>query len=200
MASRARFAPIGVLMCLIAVIAGMIMGACPAFACTAVYVGKDASADGTTIIAKSNDYQAVWPNYVEVTERVENEPGRAMPIDNGKTVLAPLPDTTYRYTSTPWMDSATATNGLAHDATVCANEYGVVMEMSITSFSNKAALAADPLIEHGLSESPPSTWPSARARPRARRWRCCAGSSTSTASTMSTRSASTPTRRCRWKM
>ena len=152
MASRARFAPIGVPMCLIAVIAGMIMGACPAFACTAVYVGKDASADGTTIIAKSNDYQAVWPNYVEVTERVENEPGRAMPIDNGKTVLAPLPDTTYRYTSTPWMDSATATNGLAHDATVCANEYGVVMEMSITSFSNKAALAADPLIEHGLSE------------------------------------------------
>ena len=91
MASRTRFAPIGVLMCVIAVIAGMIMGACPAFACTAVYVGKDASADGTTIIAKSNDYQAVWPNYVEVTERVENEPGRAMPIDNGKTVLAPPP-------------------------------------------------------------------------------------------------------------
>ena len=151
-ASRVRLAPIGVLMCVVAVIAGTIMGACPAFACTAVYVGKDASADGTTIIAKSNDYQAVWPNYVEVTERVENEPGRAMPIDNGKTVLAPLPDTTYRYTSTPWMDSATATNGLAHDATVCANEYGVVMEMSITSFSNKAALAADPLIEHGLSE------------------------------------------------
>ncbi len=61
-------------------------------------------------------------------------------------------ETTYRYTSTPWMDSATAINSLGEDATVCTNEYGVVMEMSITSFSNVAALKADPLIEHGLTE------------------------------------------------
>ncbi len=50
------------------------------------------------------------------------------------------------------MDSATAINSLGEDATVCTNEYGVVMEMSITSFSNVAALKADPLIEHGLTE------------------------------------------------
>ena len=50
------------------------------------------------------------------------------------------------------MDSATAINGLGKDATVCANEYGVTMIMSITSFSNKAALEADPLIETGLTE------------------------------------------------
>ena len=121
-------------------------------ACTAVYVGKDASTDGAVIIAKSNDYQAVWGNYLEVTERVENEPGRTMPVDNDATVQAPIPATTYRYTSTPWMDSTTATNGLGHDATICTNEYGVAMEMSITAFSNKKALEADPLVEHGLSE------------------------------------------------
>lgn len=50
------------------------------------------------------------------------------------------------------MDSATAANGLGSDATVCTNEYGVAMIMSITSFSNAAALEADPLVEHGLSE------------------------------------------------
>ncbi|MBQ9823299.1 MAG: C69 family dipeptidase [Solobacterium sp.] len=121
-------------------------------ACTAVYVGSEASEDGTVIMAKSNDYQDVWANYITVTERVENEPGRTMPVDNGKTVFAPIPDTTYRYTSTPWMDSATEINGLGSDATVCANEYGVSMIISITSFSNKAALAADPLIEEGLTE------------------------------------------------
>jgi len=66
-------------------------------------------------------------------------------VDNDATVLAPLPDTTYRYTSTPWMDSANALNGLGKDATVCANECGVAMIMSITSFSNEAALSADPL-------------------------------------------------------
>jgi hypothetical protein len=50
------------------------------------------------------------------------------------------------------MDSTTAYNGLGKDATVCANEYGVTMLMSITSFSNAAALKADPLVEAGLSE------------------------------------------------
>ena len=37
-----------------------------ALACTAVYIGAEASADGTVIIAKSNDAQKVWPNYVKV--------------------------------------------------------------------------------------------------------------------------------------
>ncbi len=127
-------------------------GAAQAYACTAVYVGSKASADGTVIMAKSNDYQDVWANYVTITERVENKSGRTMPVDNDKTVFAELPDTTYRYTSTPWMASATAANGLGSDATVCTNEYGVAMIMSITSFSNAAALEADPLVEHGLSE------------------------------------------------
>ena len=122
------------------------------YACTAVYVGSDASVDGTTIIGKSNDYQANWGNYVTITERVENKEGRTMPVDNDKTVFASLPATTYRYTSTPWFDSTTKQNGLGQDATVCTNEYGVAMIMSITSFSNAAALDADPLIEHGLSE------------------------------------------------
>lgn len=123
-----------------------------ALACTAVYVGCEASDDGTVIIAKSNDYQAVWPNYVEVTERVDNKPGRTMQVDNDVTVFAGLPATTYRYTSMPFMDSSTAMNGLGHDATVCANEYGVTMVMPITAFSNDAALEADPLIEHGITE------------------------------------------------
>ena len=123
-----------------------------AFGCTAVYVGRDVSEDGSLIFAKSNDNQAVWPNRITVTERVENVPGRTMPVDNDATVLAPLPATTYRYTATPWMDSTVAMNGLWYDATVCTNEYGVAMEMSITAFSNQAALDADPLIDHGLTE------------------------------------------------
>ncbi len=129
-----------------------VAGAVQVCACTAVYVGSEASADGTVIMAKSNDYQDVWANYVTITERVENKSGRTMPVDNDKTVFATLPATTYRYTSTPWMASATAANGLGSDATVCTNEYGVAMIMSITSFSNAAALDADPLVEHGLSE------------------------------------------------
>ena len=133
----------------------LVMIACStatAFACTAIYVGSGVSDDGTVMIAKSNDYQDVWANYVTITERITDEPGRRMPVDNDATVFAELPATTYRYTSTPWMDSATALNGLGKDATICENEYGVAMIMSITSFSNAAALQADPLIDHGLTE------------------------------------------------
>ena len=113
----------------------LLLNGAQAFACTGVYVGAEASEDGTVLLAKSNDYQDVWANYVAVTERVEGKSGRTMPVDNGATVFAPLPETTYRYTSTPWMDSTTERNGLGHDATVCANEYGVTMVMSITSSS-----------------------------------------------------------------
>ena len=136
----------------IAVLTLALLIAAAASACTAVYVGREVSADGTTILAKSNDYQANWGNHVTVTERVEDTPGRLMQVDNDATVFAELPPTTYRYTATPFMDSATAISGLAHDATVCANECGVTMIMSITSFSNSAALEADPLVEHGLTE------------------------------------------------
>ena len=138
------------LSCLLLMIIAVPLSA--AYACTAVYVGSQASDDGTIILAKSNDYQDVWANYVDIVERVENVPGRVMPVDNDATVFAELPETTYRYTLTPWMDSTTAANGLGRDATVCTNEYGVAMIMSITSFSKAAALNADPLIEHGLSE------------------------------------------------
>ena len=124
----------------------------PAYACTGIYVGSEASADGTSIIARSNDYQDIWPNYVDIVERVENEPGRTMAVDNGDTVFAPLPDTTYRYTATPWTDSGKDYNGLERDGAACANEYGVSMTMSITAFANEKALAADPLIENGLTE------------------------------------------------
>lgn len=125
----------------------------PAFACTGIYVGSEASEDGTIIIARSNDNADVWPNYMTISDRIENQPGRTMPVDNGKTVFAPIPDTTYKYTATPWMDSTTSYNGLASDASCGTNEYGVSMTMAVTAFTNKSALEADPEPENGLTES-----------------------------------------------
>lgn len=123
-----------------------------AFACTAVYVGRDVSEDGTAIIAKCNDYPEVLANHVVMTERVEDVPGRKMPVDEACTVFFDLPPTTYQYASTPWMESTQAYNGPVLDASVCTNEYGVSMIMSITAFSNDKALAADPLVKTGITE------------------------------------------------
>ena len=123
-----------------------------ASACTAVYVGKGASDDGTVIIARSNDSQGVMGNYVKIME-AKNKGGRKMPVDVEQTVLEELPEETYRCIATPWFDSTAAANGPAIDAAVCTNEKGVAMTMSVTAFSNKKALKADPLVKKGLTEN-----------------------------------------------
>lgn len=124
-----------------------------AFACTEIYVGKDVSEDGSVIVARCNDNQSVWATRVEVTGRVENKPGRTMPVTPDGNVTAEIPATTYKYTSTPWMSSIQAENKLGPDAATCSNEYGVTMTMAVTAFANKAALNADPLVKEGLGES-----------------------------------------------
>lgn len=121
-------------------------------ACSAIYVGSKASADGAAYITRSNDSQGVVGNHIIVKDRVENEPGRTMPVDISGKTQAKLPKTIYRYVATPYMDSGVDDGSAVKDAAVCTNEYGVSMTMSITAFSNKKVLAADPLIETGLAE------------------------------------------------
>ena len=75
-----------------------------------------------------------------------------MPVDSDQTEFALLPETTYKYTATPFMESAMAKWEVPRDATACTNEYGVAMTMSVTAFSNERALAADPLVDTGLTE------------------------------------------------
>ena len=78
------------------------------FACTAVYVGSDVSADGSTILARTNDYPEIWASHITVSPRVENTPGRFMDVSVDGKVKAELPATTYKYTATPYMDSTRA--------------------------------------------------------------------------------------------
>ena len=123
-----------------------------ASACTGVYIGRDVSSDGNYIIARSNDTQGVFPGRVMVVPRVEQFPDRQMPVNNQASMYAELPETTFKYTGTPFMDSARLEYGYGMDDAVCVNEYGVAMTMSVTAFSNKAAKAADPWVPAGISE------------------------------------------------
>ena len=123
-----------------------------ALACTGIYVGSEASEDGTVIIARSSDNQAVWGNHVTVVPRT-NETGRKMQVDMEGKVFADLQPKTYKYTATPFMDSTMADAGVPNDATACTNEYGVAITLAVTAFANDAALKADPLIEEGLTEN-----------------------------------------------
>lgn len=120
--------------------------------CTAVYVGSEVSSDGSVIFARSNDFQEVFGNHITVTPRVENESGRFMPVSMDGKVKTEIPQTTYQYTATPFMNSSREYSGLGLDAAACTNEYGVSMSMSVTAFPNEDALKADPLIKEGLTE------------------------------------------------
>ena len=126
------------------------MQAC--FSCTAVYVGPDVSEDGTAMYARSNDYQGINANHISVTPAVENESGRYMPVSDDTKTQTEIPATTYKYISTPYMNSTTDDGAVAHDAASGINEYGVAMTMSITAYPNQAALEADPRIDSGFCE------------------------------------------------
>lgn len=139
------------LLCLLMVISFCLLSA-NAYACTGVYIGKGASTDGTVILARSNDTQGNYPTRLMVVPRIEQDPDREMPVNNARSNYFKLPATTYKYTGTPFMDSAKLEYGSGMDDAVCVNEYGVGMTMSVTAFSNKAAKAADPWIPTGISE------------------------------------------------
>lgn len=112
-----------------------------ALACTGYYVGKDASASGHTIIGHTVDAwntaqakQIVYPH--------SEEPGRSVTV--GETQV-PLPDVTYQYTSTPFIEGK-------WDNAV-ANEMGLAMTGSITTYISSDIMAADPYTKDGASET-----------------------------------------------
>ena len=87
--------------CIVKYLAALLVAAIPlsstaALACTGVYVGKDASDQGTIIIARSEDqaWGDVNKRYM-VQERMENVPGRYLE-DKETGFRLPLPETTYK--------------------------------------------------------------------------------------------------------
>ena len=119
----------------------MTLSCANAFACTGYYVGKEASASGHTIIGHTVDAwntaqakQVVYPH--------SEEPGRMVTVGANEV---PLPDVTYHYTSTPFIE------GLWDNAV--ANEMGVTMTGSVTTYISDAMKAADPYVQDGASET-----------------------------------------------
>lgn len=117
-----------------------------AAACTTVLVGKGASADGSTIIARNEDSYTANPKYFVVHEAKTNPAGtKHVSVDNGFEIE--LPTTQYKYTATPeWTDEY----GLFEEAGT--NEKGVAMTATESTNYNDKVKAADPLIENGVAE------------------------------------------------
>ena len=118
--------------------------------CTTILVGKKASFDGSTIIARNED-----------SGNGSFEPKRFASVDPaGKTsytsviskLTVPLPEGGVRYTAMP---NADLSQGLWEEAGV--NEHGVAMSATETLTTNERVLAADPMVAGGIGEEDMTT-------------------------------------------
>jgi len=89
-------------------------------ACTAVYVGKDVSKDGDTIIARSVEWLPGYMSYVESVEAKKHKKGEYIE-DSMSGLKYEYPKQTYKYILGTTMDYAE--DGKTTD--VCINEYGL---------------------------------------------------------------------------
>ena len=136
-------------------IMALMLGSTSALACTGLYVGKNASADGTIMIAHTVDASNTAQCDVIAVPGVYDVPGRVFKAAEG--VEFPLPDTTWAYTTMPYARPG-RNYPYSMDGTT-ANEKGVSCTGAVTCYTTDEIAAMDPLISRrnggggGLAES-----------------------------------------------
>ena len=116
-------------------------------ACTGFYVGRGASADGTTLLGRTVDVRP-WTACFRtvVVPGAENRPGRKLVGLRG--FEWELPATTYRYVCTP----AVSSMGKGFFASGCVNEKGLGVTGTVTGYIRKEIGKADPYVAGGAAE------------------------------------------------
>lgn len=148
--SKKKIIKLNIVICVIIAISLIVPVIFPgiANACTAMYVGKNVSENGHTVLCRSVDShpQNETSCYQEFP-RVENQPGRTYDYDE-INFHYPLPDTTYRYTAVAF-DSKTE----VHCTNECINEYGLTVTATVTCYNSPEIKKIDPFCKDGgLSE------------------------------------------------
>lgn len=113
--------------------------------CTTILVGKKASIDGSTMIARNEDGAGPLNPQKFVVVKPEDQPKHYQAVLN--PVKIDLPDNPLRYTSTP-----DATDGHGTWAGAGINSDNVAMTATETITSNSRILGVDPLVEDGIGE------------------------------------------------
>lgn len=120
-------------------------------ACTSVMVGKKASIDGSTFIARNEDrVKAIEPKQFLVQPAVHDRHETYVSAYNHLTV--PLPANGMRYTATPSVDQSAGPN--EEDG---FNEANVGESATESVYANERVLAYDPFVKNGLAEDSMTT-------------------------------------------
>lgn len=132
---------------LVAVFCSLFVCASPAFACTGMYIGSDASADGTTMIAKSNDTTDLdKPLIAKVYGGKDGEKISQINSENGFSW--DLPKETHRTICYPTVKSS---DYYSYNC-VAMNDCGVVVNATVSAYCNDKVHEIDPLVEGGIVE------------------------------------------------
>ncbi|QIL51239.1 C69 family dipeptidase [Weissella coleopterorum] len=115
-------------------------------ACTTLLIGKGASADGSTIIARTEDSPNGAFNAKKMIVVKPSEQPRQYQSTISKVVID-LPEKPIAYTATPDADE---THGIWGEAGINADN--IAMSATETITTNARVLGADPLIETGIGE------------------------------------------------
>lgn len=119
------------------------------FACTGTYVGKKVSANGSTIVARTEDIGSAHPKSV-VVYPAQNFPAGSMYESAITNFKCENPLFTYKYYAVP--DSDGNNDDGIYDE-VGFNEKGVAVSATVSADVNDAISAIDPLLEDGLREA-----------------------------------------------
>ena len=114
--------------------------------CTTILVGKKASYDGSTIVARTEDSQnGVFTPKKFVVVEPQDQPRHYQSILTSFEMA--LPDNPVRYTAVP---DAVPKDGIWGAAGI--NSYNVAVSATETITTNSRVLGADPLVASGISE------------------------------------------------
>ena len=116
-------------------------------ACTGFIVGKNLTADGSTLYGRTEDLEPNHNKVFKVHPAKDNQAGEKL-IDEANGFEWQLPAHSYKYTS---VSAVTPKEGIFDE--VGFNEHGVSISATVSAKANKAIQKVDPYVEKGLAES-----------------------------------------------
>lgn len=114
--------------------------------CTFLIAGKEATQDGSILIARNEDLEGGWAKHIVINPVTEYEKGDTITSKNG--FVWELPEKTLKYVS---VQDCLPTYGIYHECAI--NSEQVAVSATTTAHQNERAKEADPLIEEGIGEN-----------------------------------------------
>ncbi len=115
--------------------------------CTGFIVGKNLTADGSTLYGRTEDLEPHHNKVYKVHPAKDNKAGAKL-IDEANGFEWQLPARSYKYTS---VSDVTPKEGIFDE--VGFNEHGVSISATVSAKANKAIQKVDPYVKKGLAES-----------------------------------------------